>query len=338
MQNDRQHTRFSKIFLLKTSLWVMVFLIAIIFIFWWWRYNTYHPSTDDAYISANIINIAPQVSGIVKKVYVQDNQIIEANQDLFQIDPAPFALEVASAQANYEVIKQKIASFADDIVSAKAIKSQREAELNLAIKNGNRILKLVALGQMSKADADRAQNKIDVSRAALNAADSNLQKTYTHLGAKGIQNAEIKKAIAQLEQAKLNLSHTDIKAPTKGKITNFTLRAGGVVKEGEILFTLVEYGKWWIVANFKETQIENIKIGQKAKIIIDMYPNKIFTGTVESISAGSGSAFSLLPPENATGNWVKVTQRIPVKIAINNLDKDLFLQVGASATVTIGTK
>ncbi len=163
---------------------------------------------------------------------------------------------------------------------------------------------------------------------SVNAAD-NAEAAY--------QTAVAKVALATLNlaQKKLNLQYTKIKAPESGWVTRVTLRVGDVITSGQSLFALVGDGEFWVDANFKETELQDIHVGQPAVIKVDMYPNKIFNGVVESVSHGSGSAFSLLPPENATGNWVKVTQRVPVRIRIINPDIKYPLRVGTSANVTL---
>lgn len=238
-----------------------------------------HPYTNDAYVQANIVNIAAQVSGPVSAIYVQDHETVKKGQLLFAILPARYRAALA-----------------------KAI-----AQQDLAEKNAQRIASLV-----------------DAHHAAQSAGDE--------------AEANLLAAQADLDLAKLDLKFTQVTAPADGVLVNFNLRVGSSVSPETALFSLIETDRWWINANYKETQLAVIRPGQPAVIKIDLYPSKLFKGTVEQISDGSGAAFSLLPFENATGNWIKVTQRFPVKIRIENIDPRYPLRVGASASVTVDTE
>jgi len=323
--------------LFKTTLWGVAILAALTVIVAYWHHAKIYPSTDDAYVQANIIHIAPQVSGSISTIYIQNNQLIKKDRPLFDIDPAPFEIAVQAAQAKLDLTEQNVKALQDAITSAQALVTQRESEVTVATKNAKRILTLVKEGQEPKSTGDDITNQVNVAKANLKGAYSELAETQQKLGKTGNSNAQIRAAKAELNQAKLDLQHTHITAPADGKIVNFNARAGSMVAAGNPLFDIVEQSSWWIDANYKETQLDRIKINQPATISVDMYPDHTFTGQVESISAGSGSAFSILPPENATGNWVKVTQRIPVKVVITNTDNNFPLRVGASSIVTIDT-
>jgi membrane fusion protein (multidrug efflux system) len=273
--------------------WSLLALILIISGLVYWRHNIYYPSTDDAYVQANIVNIAAQVTGPVQKIYVQDHQFVKQGGLLFTIDQAPFLLAVQTAQA--EVV-------------------QRQAELNNTERSTARTLTLVAKALLPKASGDDAHMQLSVAKALLNAAQQHLA------------------------QAQLDLQHTAVIAPADGTVTNFSVRAGTMVNAGVILFAFIEQANWWTDANFKETDLKRIKIGQPAEVTVDIYPGHVYKAIVQGISLGSGAAFSLLPPENATGNWVKVTQRFPVRVNIITNDPRFPLRVGASSTVTIDTR
>ncbi len=273
-------------------LWGGVSLIVILLCYSVMLYFERHPSTDDAYVQANTINIAAQVTGPVANIYVKDHQVVQKDQLLFTIDPEPFQIAVNKATA--------------------AVAAEKAA-LVLAQQNATRILHLVKMGQESKAVGDQTQSKLDSETANLSALN------------------------AQLAQAKLDLAHTRVSAPSTGIITQFLLRPGNNVVANTTLFMIVEQNNFWVDANFKETQVARIQPGQSVKIILDMFPRHVFRGTVDAVSSASGSIFSLLPPENATGNWVKVTQRFPVKILILNPDPTFPLRAGATATITVDT-
>jgi membrane fusion protein (multidrug efflux system) len=266
--------------------------LAIIMIYCALGYFGRHPSTDDAYVQADTINIAAQVTGPVQTIAISDHQKVEQGQLLFTIDPAPYQIAVAKAQA------------AVDAARASAL---------LAEQNGQRILRLVKMGQEAKATGDSAQSQLDSARAVL-AADT-----------------------AQLAQAQLDLLHTKVVAPRAGIVTQFLLQPGNNIIANNTLFILVEQDHFWVDANYKETQVAHIKSGQPVKIVLDMFPKHVFHGVVDAVSSASGAVSSLLPPENASGNWVKVTQRFPVKILIQNPDANFPLRAGATATATIDT-
>ncbi|HEV2613774.1 MAG TPA: HlyD family secretion protein [Gammaproteobacteria bacterium] len=255
-------------------------------------YTTYYPSTDDAYIQADVVNVAAQVTGRVDHIYVADHQFVKKGQLLFSIDPNPFEIALRQAQSTVEQI---------------------QAQTDTQAKDTARILPLVTRGALPKSAGDDAQGQLDQLRAALKVAE------------------------AQLATAQINLLYTQIYAPNDGYITNFILRQGQVIQATTPQFALVENKEWWINANFKETDLGRIKSGQSAKISIDIYPGITFKGIVQGVSRGSGAVFSLLPPEDATGNWVKVTQRFPVRVDFVNPDPKYPLRMGASGTVTVNT-
>jgi len=323
--------------LAKISAWLAATGIIVGGFLWYWHHSEIYPSTDDAYIDANIVHIAPQVSGPVSKIYVQNYEVIKKNQELFDIDPRPFMIALKTAQANLALTKQKVASAQAAVLSAQAVVVQRQSELVLAQRNEKRIMQLVGHGQISKQEGDKVTSNEQVAQAALTASKNQLKQAQAELGKLGNQNAQIRAATEKIDQAKLNLSYTHISAPEAGILVNFKTRVGNMVQAGQPLFDTIENNVWWVNANFKETQLQRIRAGQTANVIVDIYPDHVYHGTVAYISPGSGASFSILPVENATGNWVKVTQRFPVKIMITNLSKNFPLRVGASASVTVDT-
>lgn len=282
-------TQFSKKYL---PLWITVGALVVISLYFGFRYVARHPSTDDAYVQANTINVAAQVTGPVATILIKDHEMVKAGQLLFTVDPKPFQIAVDKTAANV---------------------AAQEAALVLAEQNAKRILELVSRGQESKASGDQAQSQLDSAKATLLAGQ------------------------AQLNQTKLDLQNTQITAPSNGIVTQFLLRPGNNVIANNTLFMIVEQDHFWVDANFKETQVAQIKSGQPVKIVLDMFPKHHFNGVVDAVSSASGSVFSLLPPENASGNWVKVTQRFPVKILIQNPDPAFPLRAGATVTATIDT-
>lgn len=273
----------------KMVLLITILILVLSSIGYWWQ-KKHYVSTDDAYINADIVQIAPRVTGQVTKLHVQNNQYVTENQTLFEIDVLPFELAAREAAAQLDASK---------------------AELSIAKLTSTRTLKLVKKHVASQQEGDTVEANLRSALAAIQLAEANLQKM------------------------KLNLSYTKISAPASGWVTNVTLHSGNIVQANQPLFALITDKMFWVDANFKETDIGKIKAHQKVQIIVDMYPKHPFEGVVESISGGSGNAFSLLPPQNATGNWVKVTQRVPVRIRILNPNGNYPLRIGTSANIKV---
>jgi membrane fusion protein (multidrug efflux system) len=247
---------------------VVMTVAVIAAAYFYWRHATLYPSTDNAYVQANIVQIAPLTSGLVTEVNAKEFSHVKAGDVLVQLDPAPFDAAVKGAEARLTLAKEQATG---------------------------------AAGQspVAKANVDQAQAGVD--------------------------------------QAKLERDHATIKAPVDGIIGKVRVRPGSIAKAGMSLFPLIDTSRWWVDANFKETDLARIEPGQKATIAIDLFPSREFEGEVQSVSPASGSSFSLLPSENATGSWVKTTQRFPVRISLTLKPDDPELRIGASATVTVDT-
>jgi len=268
-----------------SSILVLVFCIAI-----YWVLSSKYVTTDDAYINANVVQIASRVSGQIAELKVTNNQLVHRGDVLFTIDPNPFKVSLNKAQAQL---------------------AMAEAKLHNTQLSANRALALVKVNAMAKQDQDNAI--------------ANLQTA----------SAEVALAKAAVDQSQLELQYTKVIAVNDGWIANMNLRVGNLVTVNQPLFALIDSSQYWVDANFKETEMAKIHSGQKATIIVDMYADHKFSGVVESISGGSGAAFSLLPPENATGNWVKVAQRVPVKIRILTDAPGFPLRIGTTASVKV---
>ncbi len=313
-------------------------LVAVAVVGWrYWQHGQHYVSTNDAYVNANVVQIGAQVAGPITQLAVQNQQHVNQGELLFVIDPRPYEAAVAAAEAELELARQQVAEQTAAVAAERAQLAQRRAELQNATANNTRIQNLVEQGSVSAQAAQQAKTEQETAAAAVTAAKANLEQARNALGESGEQNASIQAAQAKLRQAKLDLGHTRVTAPATGRIANLSLRPGTTVQEGMPLFAIVSDRNYWVDANFKETEIGRIEPGQKATITIDTDPGRAFVGRVESLSAGSGTAFSLLPPQNATGNWVKVTQRVPVRVQIVDANPHVPLHIGTSATVEIRT-
>lgn len=318
----------------KWGLLVLIIIGLAVAGYLWWRHGQRYPGTSDAYTDAHVARIASQVTGQVLALHVKDHQQVESGQLLLEIDPQPYQISLAQAEANLDLARQQQAEAAAAVKTARARVSEAEAQRADAKRNYKRMQTLVSKKSVSTAEADSARFKLKEANAGLDAVRAELQQAMQK---QAESDAAIRLAQAKIDQARLDLSHTRIAAPAAGTVGEVKLRPGNVIQKGQALFPLVEGEVFWVNANFKETDLLRIRPGQSATVEVDMYPGKIFHGVVESISPASGTAFALLPPENATGNWVKVTQRFPVRVRITELDPARPLRIGASSVVTVDT-
>ncbi|WP_171123421.1 MULTISPECIES: HlyD family secretion protein [unclassified Ruegeria] len=297
-----------------------------------WRHQERYPSTKDAYVGANIVNVAAQVTGRVDEVAVVENQAVKVGDLLFTIDDTQFSASVDQSRANLGSAEQQAESYATQIVAAEALVASAQSAFETSKKNLERSKALFATGDLAQASLDQATSDFAQVSARLTTSQSSLLALQSGLQAKqdGVLSAR-----AQLEIDEANLAWTKVFATADGWIANLTLRPGSAVPANAPQFSIVESSEWWVDANFKETSLSRIKSGQPVKIQIDMLPGVTLSGTVESIGRGSGDTFSLLPSENATGNWVKVTRRFPVRVKLDPTDAPL--RAGGSTKVTVDT-
>lgn len=259
-------------------------------------------STDDAYVETTTVQVSPKVSGHITKVYIDDNQHIEAGMVVAEIDDTDYKVALNKAQAAYEKVLL-------DQKNAQANFKAMQTNIDVAKKDLDRYTKLFESGAVSKQTLDAAQAKYDSAQANLTQAEQALLSKSDNK----VADANLKVVKAELDQAKLNLEYTKVIAPQTGTVTSRRVEKGMFVQVGSPLFVIVP-DKVWVVANFKENQLRNMKPHQKVDIKVDTYPNHVFKGEVESIQRSSGAKSSLFPPENAVGSFVKIVQRIPVKI------------------------
>ncbi len=320
--------------------WLIVVVVAIglgIGGYFYYQHSEQYPSTDDAYVKADVVKVAPQVTGKVTAVPVSDQQTVQKGQILFRIDPRPFRYREKSAEAQLALARQTVQAEQSAVQAAQAEVADRQAQLTDARSNFKRVKPLVERHVQSRSSLDSARARLDSAKANVHLAKAKLTQARMELGQAGARNQRIQQAQAQLDQAQLDLSHTTIRAPCDGWVSSVKLHRGDLVNSGDAQFALVCNRWFWVYANFKETDLTRIRPGQVATIAADMYPGHSFHGIVESVNPASGTAFSLLPPENATGNWVKVTQRVPVRVLVVDDPARYPLRVQTSAEVTIDT-
>lgn len=320
--------------------WPLVALMIIalaVGMFFYWRHSEIYPSTEDAYVSAHVVQVAPQITGPITRVYVVNQQEVNEGDPLFDISPTAFQLAMTQAHARLVLARQSVSADAAAVAAAQAEVADRKVQLQNTQATAQRTRQLRDKGFVSEQAYDNANAAVQSAKAQVNLAAAKVHQAEMTLGGAGEQNERIREAAAALDQTKLDLSHTHVSAACSGHITQLTLHPGDVVQSGTPLFVLVCDKQFWVDANFKETELERIHPGQPADITVDMYPGHHFRGRVENLSGASGTAFSLLPPENATGNWVKVTQRVPVRVTVLDPDSKHPLRVGTSAQVTVDT-
>jgi len=316
----------------------------------WWREWRFQESTDDAYVQSDITLISPKIEGYIKEVRVADNQRVKAGEVLFVIDDSDFAARVAQAQAAVDAEVASVATFETRhdhqiamINQAAAMVEAAKAELNRADLDQKRYVSLMTSEVATRQRFETAEADATKAAAAVQRAKAELEAEREELAVIRAQKHEAQakrdQARAALRLAQNDLDNTVIRAPVAGIVGNRAGQVGQYVKPGTQLMSLVPLPNVYITANFKETQLTHMRPGQMAQILVDAYPDRVIEGRIESFAPASGAQFSLLPPDNATGNFTKVVQRVPVRIAVPP-DGPLanLLRPGLSVEVTVDTR
>lgn len=304
----------------------------------WFIRSMTHITTDNAFVEAHIHAISPRVPGTVTAVPVTDNQFVRKGDLLVELDPADYEVRLSAASADLDMARNETSGDYAQVEAARAAVSHARARLDQADLDLRRGSALFAKEVIPREQLDRLETARRVAAAQLREAEEGVRKAEAQLGLSGSggREARIAQREAKLREASLSLSYTRITAPADGYVTRKGVEPGTTVQAGQPLMAVVPLDDAWITANFKESQLTHMRPGQKVTFTVDAYPSRTFTGRVESIMAGTGAAFSLLPPENATGNYVKVVQRVPVKIAVDReSDPQHFLRVGMSVVPVV---
>lgn len=304
----------------------------------WWLWETGHVRTDNAFVQSANLPVSPRVPGMVRRVLVRDNQYVrqgdllvelEGDDYLIQVNKADAALGVAENESSGDYLKTGVAEAAVEIARVRLAQAERDLQ---------RAEELFGMEIVARMEVENLTAARQTARHQLKEAQEAWRKARAEAGlqARTGAGAKVMERKAYLEEARRQLAFTRIVAPCDGYVTRKSVEPGANVAAGQTLLTLVSLDEAWITANFKEGELERIRPGQKVVFTADAYRGRSFTGRVESIMAGAGAAFSVLPPENATGNFVKVVQRIPVKIAIDRgSDPEHLLRVGMSVVPTV---
>lgn len=346
---------------LAIILFSSIAIIGALTIYLYLGYKATHITTDDAFVEGRIHVISSKIPGTIKEIHIKDNVSVHKGDLLLEIDPVDYSIKVEEASstlnaeesklseidARIEASKKQLLELNARIEIAKANLSLQEANLRQAEIDIKRAENLYRQDALSKERYEKTRTAFDVSLSQVRSASEQLKQTEIALetqrsvikqleALRTAQLSEIKRKRALLDIARLNHGYTKIYSPSDGYITKRSVEIGNQIQAGQPLMAVVPLDDIWIVANYKETQLEKVKPGQKVKIKVDTYPGEIFWGKIDSIMAGTGAVFSLFPPENATGNYVKVVQRIPVKILLDkDSDKGHRLRIGMSVVPTI---
>ncbi|MET3522798.1 HlyD family secretion protein [Mesorhizobium abyssinicae] len=307
-----------------------------------WVTGGRYQETENANLQQAKVSIASDTAGRIVKVGIADNQLVKQGDVLFAVDPESYRIALAQADAAVATARLNVEQLRAAYSQAMAQEKSDTSEVAYAQSQYDRAADLAQKGINAKSSLDEARNDLDKARQQLAVAEQGIISAKAALG--GNPDIETDKhptvmaALAARDKAAYDLAQTTVTAPADGVVSQASsFKVGQYVAIGTPLFSLVETGDTWIDANFKETQLTHMKPGQKAEIVVDTYPGKTFEATVKAIGAGTGAEFSLLPAQNATGNWVKVTQRIPVRLELTDPDAKMALRTGMSATVTVDT-
>jgi membrane fusion protein (multidrug efflux system) len=329
---------------------IVVVVALIIWIVEYLLVGQYYVGTDDAYLAADTAMMAPKVGGYVTEVRVRQNEMVRQGQVLAVIDPRDYQAAVDGADADIQAAQAAITSDQAQlslqqarIMAAQAVVQADQARANFAAQDRRRYQAASASGAGTEQSSAQASTGVATAQAALDADKANLlgaERQVDVLNAAAAQSeASLAQARAKAAQASLDLNHTRIVAPFDGMVGDKTVQVGDYLQPGTEVMAVVPLDQVYVLANFKETQITGIRAGQKVRVAVDGYPGLHVTGTVDSVSPASGQEFALLPPDNATGNFTKIVQRVPVKILLN-LNNDLIgkLRPGMSVEPNIDTR
>jgi membrane fusion protein (multidrug efflux system) len=308
----------------------------------WWLFSRTHVGTDDAYLRADVAQVTPRVAGTIDAIAVDANWQVEKDQVLVQLDPSEQKLKLEKAEATLARVHEDVHQARAALHAAESGLELAKADLEQTKIDLGRASQLAEHGVVPADRLDRARTAMRIAQARVVTATQESERARAALGpalnASDDEAPAVREAKAARDEAALLLSYTTIRAPIAGVVGRRGVEVGERVQPGEPLMAIVPIADMYVEANFKETQLSDVRVGQPATIVADLYPDVVLHGRVEGLSPATGAAFALLPPENATGNWVKVVQRVPVRIKLDEAaDGERPLRVGLSAIATIDT-
>jgi len=326
----------------RTVFLVVIPLLAICVGLYLYAAGGRYVSTDNAYVKANIIIIIPEVSGRVTSVLVANNQPVAADDVLLQLDSFPLEIALSRARAQMAVIRIELESLRADYGETVVQAQQAEDKVRHLDRRYKRQRKLLKQGLSSEEKHDEAKHDLQVARREVQIIQQRVRRVLAQLGGNQAlpvgQHPRYRSAQTIYDQAAVELKATTIRAPASGIVSNMKLQVGEYAQAGKPIFSLIENQPIWVEANLKETQLTHILPGQQATIVADAYPDKIWESVVSNIAPATGAEFSILPPQNASGNWVKVVQRIPINLVITDQAGGPQLRAGMTVSVRIDTR
>ena len=286
---------------------------------WWHFLGRWHENTDNAYVAGHVVQVTPQVAGTVVAIGADDTDRVKAGQVLVKLDPSDAQVALGQAEAQLAQAVREVRTFYARNAALEALQAQRASELSKAEEDFARRGPLAATGAVSKEDVEHARNAVEAARAALAGAREDLVTNRVRTDGTSItKHPGVATAAARVREAFLAMQRTEIVAPVAGYVARRSVQAGQRVAPGAVLMAVVPLEAVWVDANFKEVQLRDMRIGQPVRLTADLYGSRAeYSGHVAGLAAGTGGAFALLPPQNATGNWIKVVQRLPVRITLD---------------------
>jgi len=321
-----------------TILAVALGVIALAALGWWWLYASRFESTDDAYIAGDLVGVMSQVSGTVVSIAADETDRVQAGQELVRLDATDYRIALQDAEQQLARAVRQVHTVFANRDELSALVAQRRADLDRADADLARRRGLTASGAVSAEELGHAQDSVNAARDALTAAQKNLAAGVALVGRTSVaDNPDVRAAATQVERAWLNVQRTSVRAPVSGYVARRGVQLGERIAPGTPLMAIVPLERLRVDANFKEVQLGRMRIGQPARVIADLYGGHVeYHGTVEGLGLGTGAAFALLPAQNATGNWIKVVQRVPVRITFEPKELEEHpLRIGLSTRVRV---
>ncbi|EKG31095.1 HlyD family secretion protein [Pseudomonas avellanae] len=324
--------------LLLTGLAIIVVLCGLAIWGWYHFYGQWNEETDDAYVNGNVVEITPLVTGTVISIGADDGDLVHEGQVLLQFDPSDAAVSLQSAEANLGKVVRQVRGLYSNVDGMKAQLAAQRTAVQTAQDNYNRRRSLAAGGAISQEELSHARDSLTSAQSALNNIQQQLSTSVALVDDTVVSShPDVKAAAAQLRQAFLANARSTLVAPVTGYVAKRSVQLGQRIQPGTATMAVIPLDQLWIDANFKETQLGKMRIGQPVEISSDLYGSDVkYSGTIDSLGAGTGSAFALLPAQNATGNWIKIVQRVPVRVHINPEELAQHpLRIGLSTTVEV---
>jgi membrane fusion protein, multidrug efflux system len=337
-ETTAQATRKGRRSFLLRGLLIVIVLAAIAWTLWYVFEGRWYADTDDAYVHGNVVQITPRTPGSVVSIGAEDGDLVHAGQMLVKLDPSDAEVALQAAEANLARTVRKVRGMYSQVQGAQADLKARRVALNKARADYKRRQGLAKSGAISSEELAHARDALDAAESALSSTLQKYNSSKVLVDDTVVaSHPDVKAAAAKVRQAYLDTARSTIVAPVAGYVAKRSVQVGQRVQPGEPLMAVVPLHQVWVDANFKETQLEHMRIGQPVQLESDLYGGSVdFHGTVQSLGIGTGSAFSLLPAQNATGNWIKIVQRVPVRIRLDPADVRAHpLRIGLSMSASV---